>query len=406
MILRRSDTLAGLRTAPETILWERHARGPMSCHVWAPELHWLDGAWYLYFAAGDIDDVWNIRPYALRCEGGDPLTGTWREEGLPRRADDFSFNDFSLDLTTFEHGGRRYGVWAGKVNLGKKISNLYIAEMDSPLSFKTPQVLLSAPSYDWERHDFRVNEGPFFLPGKDHVYISFSASATGACYCIGLLCAPAGADLLDPNAWRKLRQPALRTGERVGLYGPGHNSFFRDDAGNTLMAYHARRYDEITGDPLYDPNRRCYLMKVTWQDDAPASPTKTTCASSERRAAGAGAKPGPRNLHARVRSPAAAGKARGEPAAGLGAPRLTTSTGGCLRKEAAPSACRKSPAPPIAAYGSTSTLVRQGRCVHSQYALTVYSSSVRQSTRTHPSEARWPSWALWSEKSAMPSARS
>ena len=192
VVLRHSNTLAGLRTAPETTVWERHARGPMSCHVWAPELHWLDGAWYLYFAAGDIDDVWNIRPYVLRCEGTDPLTDAWREEGMPRRADDFSFNDFSLDLTVFEHGGRRYGVWAEKVNLGKKISNLYIAEMDSPLSFKTPQVLLSTPSYDWEREDFWVNEGPFFLPGKDHVYISFSASATGACYCIGLLCASAG----------------------------------------------------------------------------------------------------------------------------------------------------------------------------------------------------------------------
>lgn len=89
------------------------------------------------------------------------------------------------------------------------------------------------------------------------------ATASGCC------APPAGADLLDPNAWRKLRQPALRTGERVGLYGPGHNSFFRDDAGNTLMAYHARQYDEITGDPLYDPNRRCYLMKVAWQDDRP-----------------------------------------------------------------------------------------------------------------------------------------
>lgn len=207
MVLRRSDTLAGLRTAPETILWERHARGPMSCHIWASELHWLDGAWYLYFAAGDIDDVWNIRPYALRCEGGDPLTGTWREEGLPRRADDFSFNDFSLDLTTFEQGGRRYGVWAGKVNLGKKISNLYIAEMDSPLSFKTPQVLLSAPSYDWERHDFWVNKDPFFLPGKDHVYISFSASATGACYCIGLLCAPAGAACSTPTPGASCASP-------------------------------------------------------------------------------------------------------------------------------------------------------------------------------------------------------
>ena len=61
----------------------------------------------------------------------------------------------------------------------------------------------------------------------------------------------------------------LCTDADKGLYGPGHNSFFLDDAGNTLMAYHARQYDEITGDPLYDPNRHCYLMKVTWQDDRP-----------------------------------------------------------------------------------------------------------------------------------------
>lgn len=269
IVLRRSPTLAGLRSAPETTVWERHAQGPMSCHVWAPELHWLDGAWYLYFAAGDAQDVWKIRPYVLRCEGADPLTGVWREEGLPRRADDFSFNDFSLDMTVFSHGGRRYAVWAEKVNINKKISNLYIAEMDDPLTLKTPQVLLSTPSYGWERHDFWVNEGPFFLPGKDHVYISFSASATGACYCIGLLCADSGADLLDPNAWRKLPQPVLSSDAEKGLYGPGHNSFFQDDEGNTIMAYHARQYDEITGDPLYDPNRHCYLMKVDWRDDRP-----------------------------------------------------------------------------------------------------------------------------------------
>ena len=269
IVLRRSPTLAGLRSAPETTVWERHAQGPMSCHVWAPELHWLDGAWYLYFAAGDAQDVWKIRPYVLRCDGADPLTGVWREEGLPRRADDFSFNDFSLDMTVFSHGGRRYAVWAEKVNINKKISNLYIAEMADPLTLKTPQVLLSTPSYGWERHDFWVNEGPFFLPGKDHVYISFSASATGACYCIGLLCADRGADVLDPKAWRKLPLPVLSSDAEKGLYGPGHNSFFQDDEGNTIMAYHARQYDEITGDPLYDPNRHCYLMKVDWRDDRP-----------------------------------------------------------------------------------------------------------------------------------------
>mgnify|MGYP001456746653 FL=1 len=83
------------------------------------------------------------------------------------------------------------------------------------------------------------------------------------------MCADSGADLLDPNAWRKLPQPVLSSDAEKGLYGPGHNSFFQDDEGNTIMAYHARQYDEITGDPLYDPNRHCYLMKVDWRDDRP-----------------------------------------------------------------------------------------------------------------------------------------
>ena len=267
--LRRADTLEGLKTAPEHIVWTRHERGAMSVHIWAPELHFLDGAWYIYFAAGDVDDIWEIRPYALRCTDADPLTGRWEEVGKLGRADEFCFNDFSLDMTVFEHRGHRYAVWAEKVNVGKKISNLYIAGMASPVALKTPQVLLSFPSYDWEQVGFWVNEGPAFIEGEGKVFLTYSASATGASYCMGLLSADADADLLDPNAWRKARRPVLATDAEKGLYGPGHNSFFRNEAGDWLMAYHARPYDEIVGDPLYDPNRHCYLMKVRWEDGFP-----------------------------------------------------------------------------------------------------------------------------------------
>ncbi|MBQ8087940.1 MAG: family 43 glycosylhydrolase [Clostridia bacterium] len=269
IVIRQSDTLEGLRTAPEVEVWHKHDSGVMSVHIWAPELHYLDGAWYIYFAAGNVDDIWAIRPYVLRCAQTDPLTGDWEEMGMLRRADDFCFNDFSLDMTVFEHLGRRYAVWAEKVNVGKKISNMYIAEMESPTALKTPQMLLSFPSYAWEQVDFWVNEGPAFLAGKDHVYIAYSASATGACYCMGLLTADAKADLLDPNAWRKARQPVLATDEEWGVYGPGHNSFFQNELGETVMAFHARPYAKIVGDPLYDPNRHCCLMKIDWQDDRP-----------------------------------------------------------------------------------------------------------------------------------------
>ena len=156
IVLRRASSLEGLKDAPETEIWHCHDSGIMSKHIWAPELHHIDGRWYVYFAAGEKDDIWNIRPWVLRCEGDDPLAGPWTECGNLKRVDDdeFSFTDFSLDMTTFVNNGVRYCVWAEKVSVGRKISNLYIAKMEDALTLSTPQMLLTAPTYDWERHGF------------------------------------------------------------------------------------------------------------------------------------------------------------------------------------------------------------------------------------------------------------
>lgn len=96
--------------------------------------------------------------------------------------------------------------------------------------------------------------------------MTYSASATGAEYCMGLLSAKEDSDLLDPASWTKERLPVLVTDETAGLYGPGHNSFTVDENGRDIMVFHARQYDEITGDPLYDPNRHAYLAGVEWED--------------------------------------------------------------------------------------------------------------------------------------------
>ena len=74
----------------------------------------------------------------LECADADPTEGTWIEKGKMQRADDdeFSFEEFSLDATVFENNGKHYFVWAEKVGVGKKISNLYIAEMESPTNLR------------------------------------------------------------------------------------------------------------------------------------------------------------------------------------------------------------------------------------------------------------------------------
>lgn len=269
IILRKSKTLKGLALAEETTVWKKHEKGPMGNHIWAPELHYIEGKWYIYFAAGDAEDKWHIRPYVLECAGQNPAEDAWVEKGRLECAeeDEFSFRSFSLDVTVFENGGRYYCVWAEKIGVGRMISNLYIAEMESPLKLKTVQVLLTTPDYDWERRGFWVNEGPAVLKHGGRIFLTYSASDTGVNYCMGMLSIKEGEDVLDPANWKKRRLPVLKTEEEKGIYGPGHNSFTVDEEGRPVLVFHGRTEKEIEGDPLYNPNRHAMLRAVSWDDE-------------------------------------------------------------------------------------------------------------------------------------------
>lgn len=270
IILRQSKTIAGLKEAEEVTIWKKHEKGSMSKHIWAPEIHYLDHKWYIYFAAGEEEDIWKIRPYVLECADQDPITGTWIEKGKMQCAkeDEFSFQAFSLDATVFENKGNYYYVWAEKVGVGKQISNLYIAQMETPWKLKTVQVLLTTPDYDWERVEFWVNEGPAVLKHDGMIFLTYSASSTGACYCVGMISASQDSDLLDPLSWKKSRVPVLVTDKEKGIYGPGHNSFVKSEDGTKdIMIYHARPYEEVIGNPLYDKNRHARILEVKWMEN-------------------------------------------------------------------------------------------------------------------------------------------
>lgn len=268
--IRASKTVNGIATAKARTVWTRHADGEMASHIWAPEIHFVMGKWVIYFAAGSLPDIWKIRPYALICRGNDPMKDEWVEGGMMQAAegDGYSFTDFSLDMTVFEHRGKWYTIWAQKVGTVNGISNLYIAELASPTRLKTVQVLLTTPDYDWERDGgFWVNEGPAVIKNEGKIYVTFSASATGACYCMGMMSVDENADLLDPRVWQKSRYPVLKTDESLKVYGPGHNCFVKGDEGEWLTLLHFRSYEKITGDPLNDHNRHAHVLKVVFGED-------------------------------------------------------------------------------------------------------------------------------------------
>ncbi len=271
IILRHSEHLYDLDSAQETEIWHKHEKGPQSENIWAPELHFLFGKWYIYYSGSDVDDKWALRPYVLECTGDDPMTSPWIEKGMMRCSDDdeFSFRAFSLDGTVFEVNKTWYYVWAEKVGVGKQISNLYIAKLKNAYTLDTVQVLLTTPDYDWERFGFWVNEGPAALIRNGKIFLTFSASETGIHYCIGMLTADEGSDLLDPLCWTKDRYPVLKSSPELKIFGPGHNSFTVDDDGRDVMIYHARNEEKIIGDPLYNPNRHTMIMPISYENGRP-----------------------------------------------------------------------------------------------------------------------------------------
>ncbi|MEO3807395.1 family 43 glycosylhydrolase [Sphaerisporangium sp. B11E5] len=264
IVLRRATTLQGLSSAPETVIWRKHSSGVMGAHIWAPEIHYIDGKWYVYFAAGATNDVWAIRMYVLEGTGANPLTATWTERGQIRTA----WETFALDASTFVANGVRYLIWAQSEPGISTNSNLYIARMSSPWTITGTPVRIATPTYDWERRGYAVNEGPTVIQRNGRIFLTYSASATDANYCLGLLTASASANLLSASSWVKTPTPVFTSNAATGQYGPGHNTFtVSEDGQSDILVYHDRNYRDISGDPLNDPNRRVRLQKLYWNAD-------------------------------------------------------------------------------------------------------------------------------------------
>ncbi|WP_370478470.1 glycoside hydrolase family 43 protein [Tamlana flava] len=263
IVLRKSETINGLKDAEEKVIWTKHEKGVMGHHIWAPELHNIDGTWYIYFAAGEAENIWNIRMWVLSNTSKNPMKGKWKEEGQIKT----SIESFSLDATTFEHHDKRYLIWAQNVRGGAHGTGLVLSEMESPTKLKGSEVVITEPELSWERMKYNVNEGPAVIKHGGKIFVSYSASATNHNYCLGLLWIDENADLLDINNWHKSPGPVFYTNEDLKRYGPGHNSFTTSKDGKTdVMIYHARDYKEIKGHELSDPNRATRARVLKWTE--------------------------------------------------------------------------------------------------------------------------------------------
>ena len=229
IFLRRSSDALNLFEQPAVTVWKTPGSGPNSRHLWAPELHRLDGRWFIYYAADDGRNR-NHRLWALAAAGDDPA-GPYLGGGM------IQTGGWSIDATVLPSPtGERFLLWSGWEEAAKGAQNLYIAPLADPLTLAGPRALLTRPTEPWEQRGGFICEGPAVLQQGGVTCVVYSASASWTVHsCLGMLVNETG-DYPDPAAWKKVGPVFSRTPH---VWGVGHASLVAEEEAG-LIFYHAK----------------------------------------------------------------------------------------------------------------------------------------------------------------------
>jgi GH43 family beta-xylosidase len=211
---------------------------PFNQDVWAPELHFLRGKAYLYYAADNgtnanhrmfvAESVTTGPTFSFSFKGKifDPTTDRWAIDGTVLEAPDSSL----------------YLIWSGWPGTQDGLQNLYIAPMSDPWTISGPRVLLSTPNLPWESW---IQEGPEVLQRNGQLFIVYAANLSWTDNeCLGMLVSHS-TNYLDATSWTKVSTSVFATmvSSNGSVYGPGHCGFTKSlDGTEDWIFYHAAKY--------------------------------------------------------------------------------------------------------------------------------------------------------------------
>lgn len=257
LTMRKAPTIAALKTAEPVQIFQ-DSTPSRSSNYWAPEFFLLDGPngprWYGYFTGGAPGSAYarNQHVHVIESEGLDPMGPyTYKGQLVARPA---------LDASILRLNGKLYAMYS----VWNSTQDICIQEMSDPWTTIAEGVVISSPTYNWEKRRGPVNEGPVALRHDGRTFIIYSASAcSGSDYTLGMLTLTAE-DPLNPASWTKNPVPVFERSDDNKVFGPGHNNFFTSpDGTEDWIIYHANS-------AFYggcDMNRTPRIQKLGWKDD-------------------------------------------------------------------------------------------------------------------------------------------
>jgi GH43 family beta-xylosidase len=138
--LMRTRNMSDLKNAMTKVIWTPPATGMNSKEIWAPELHRMDGKWYVYYAASDGNNE-NHKMWILENTSSDPFEGAWIDKGELELPDD----KWAIDGSPLELNGKYYYAWSGWEGDVNVRQDIYLAEMQDPLTVIGERVAIVKP---------------------------------------------------------------------------------------------------------------------------------------------------------------------------------------------------------------------------------------------------------------------
>ncbi|KAF2103991.1 Arabinanase/levansucrase/invertase [Rhizodiscina lignyota] len=258
-------------------VWQPPGGRPYSGDVWAPELHAIQGRWYIYVSCDDPKlGNKSHRMYVLigPPDSQDPCAGTFKDGKLgewhishePHCVRNMP-DQWAIDGTIIHLQGQMYMVYSGwsLQPTTQDLQQLYIVRLKSPLEADSYPSMISTPDQRWEFSGNKgINEGPQWLAAPDGSWIGLAYSCAGSWtrdYKMATL-QYVGGDPLDPRAWRKSREPLICSRDKPP-FGPGHGSFLQLE-GDYIAIFHGT--DNATDGW---GNRKARCQRVRWTSDGP-----------------------------------------------------------------------------------------------------------------------------------------
>ncbi len=226
-------------------------------YLWAPELHQIDGHWYIYTSTHQTATRTSFKHLiVLTAKTDDPFDGFVLGGHI-------NYDVYAIDPTVYEWHGKWY-ICFSYINEGQYLA---IQAMKSPTEVEGDFTIIARAEYPWELvppyvGNKTINEGAFFVERDGRLFIIYSGNGCWSDdYVLGIL-ELVGDDPLSAASWLKDDEPLVVKGN--GNYGPGHATFFTSPDGKELwIAMHCltAHNPSVTIMP-----RRCHCQRVFFDE--------------------------------------------------------------------------------------------------------------------------------------------